>query len=196
MSKPEYRAIVSDIDGTLTPISINALPSENVTLAIRRASDLGLSFSLATGRPFFLVKYLVDHLGNIGPSIVDNGAVITDRTGAVLWEANLSIDSANRILDLSRRFELVRASCDTGGIDNPTVIPPGSKVRKISIHDIPFEEGQAIITAITDDFSDVEGVKAASYKGEPLIDVYFSDTQATKFHAVQKLAEILGVSPE
>lgn len=196
MLKPEYRAIVSDIDGTLTPITVNALPSDNVTSAIRRASDLGLSFSLATGRPYFLVKYLVDHLGNIGPSIVDNGAVIADRVGAVLWEANLSIDSANRILDLSRGFDLVRASCDTGGIDNPRIIPSGSKVRKLSIHDISIDEGEAIIASIKEEFKDVEGVKAASYKGEPLIDVYFSDVQATKFHAVQKLAELLGISPE
>jgi HAD superfamily hydrolase (TIGR01484 family) len=194
MPRPEYLAIISDIDGTLTPIRENALPSQRVVSSIQRATELGISFSLATGRPFFLVKYLVDHLGNIGPSIVDNGAVITDRFGAVIWEANLSIDSANRILDLSRRFELVRASCNTGGIDNPRIIPPGSKVRKLSIHDIPIEQGEAIIASITKEFKDVEGVKAASYKGEPLIDVYFSDAQATKFHAVQRLAEILGIS--
>ena len=37
-------------------------------------------------------------------------------------------------------------------------------------------------------------IKAASYKGDHLVDVYFSHSNATKQHAVFELANILGIS--
>jgi len=197
MFKGEYKAIISDVDGTLTRIVPNALPTDKVSNRIGQAVENGLTFSLASGRPFFLIKYLVDHLGNIGPCIVDNGAVIADsKDGSVIWEATLPTSHANKILELSKSFKLVRASCDTGGIENPTKIPASTKARKISIHDIPVEQAEGIISKVATEFKDVTGVKAASYEGSHLVDVYFSDINATKQHAVFKLAEILGITHE
>lgn len=194
---PKFKAVISDIDGTLTPIAPNAFPSEKVTQTIKKAIKQGLTFSLASGRPYYLVGYLIDHLGDIGPCIVDNGAVIVDsKNGSVLWEAILSHDSANRILELSKKFTLVRASLDTGGLENPNKISKQMKVRKISIHDIPMEQGEAIISQITAEFHDVTGVKAASYADDHLIDVYFSDINATKQQAVLQLSEILEVATD
>ena len=50
-----YKALVSDIDGTLTPLSPDAKPSEKVTKAIKEAVEEGLIFVLASGRPFYMV---------------------------------------------------------------------------------------------------------------------------------------------
>lgn len=150
MTKRQYKVIISDIDGTLTPINPNALPSDKVTKKIKEAIEKGLIFTLASGRPFFLVKYLVDHLGNIGPCIVDNGAVIADsKDGSTIWEANLPNKEANQIINLVKKFELYRASCDTGGMDNPTHVPKSSSVRKISVHDIAPVEADDIIAQIS-----------------------------------------------
>ncbi|NMC35608.1 HAD family phosphatase [Candidatus Beckwithbacteria bacterium] len=195
MSK--YKAIVSDIDGTLTQINPNALPSEKVAESIKSLSEKGFTFSFATGRPFFLVEYLVNHLGTLGPCIVDNGAVIVDsKNGNILWEAILSPQKANQILKLSKDCQMVRASCDIGGIDNPKTIPSHAKVRKISIHDIDYDLAEQLINAVTETVSDVAAVKAASYQSDHLTDVYFSNIKATKQYAVFELAKLLHISPK
>lgn len=190
-----YKAIISDIDGTLTPQERNSLPSIKVIDTIKKATDNGLIFCLASGRPFSLVKYLVDHLGTIGPSIIDNGAVIVDgNNGSVIWEALLPANKANRILELSQSFKKVRASCDTGAIDNPDKIESSAKIRKISVHDIPLDQAEELMNKVNKEFKDVVGVRAASYEGPHLTDVYFSDIHATKQHAVLKLSKILGIT--
>lgn len=194
MLNGKYKAIVSDIDGTLTQIIPNALPSDKVTQSIKKATDNGLVFSMASGRPFSLVKYLVKHLGNVGPCICDNGAVIVGRDGSVLWEANLSGNSVNIILEFSKLFKLVRVSCEDGVLDNPKQIPISSKVRKISVHDILNDEADTLINKVILELKNVTCVKASSYRGNNFIDVYFSDINATKQYAVFKLTEILGIT--
>ena len=189
-----YKAIISDIDGTLVPIVPDALPSKKVSDSIKKAIKAGVIFSLASGRPYFLIQYLVEYLGLTGPCITDNGAVIVDsKDGSVLWEASLSNIHANKILSLASAFSLVRASSDNGNRENPKHISTATKVRKISVHDISMKEADELIDRVSRELKDVSCVKAASYKGEHLTDVYFSDIHATKQHAVLKLAELLKI---
>jgi hypothetical protein len=197
MFRGEYKALISDVDGTLTKVIPDALPSENVTNCIKKAVNQGLIFSLATGRPYSLVKNIVDHLGIIGPSIVDNGAVIIDsNNGSVLWEALLPNDRANTILKLSRSYPLVLTSTDTAILQNPKVIPAYSKVRKVSIHNITFDKAKKLIEEVTNELKDVTTIQASSYEGIHLTDVYFSASNATKQHAVVELLKILGITRE
>ena len=190
-----YKAVISDIDGTLISIKRDAYPSNLVKKTVKKLCDKGYHFCLASGRPFHLVKHLADYLKLSSPCIVDNGAVIIDsKNGSVLWEANLANDEANEILSLTNKFNLVRTSCDTEVLENPKKIPILFKVRKISIHDISPKKADKIIDKVSSKFKDVACVKATSYKGKHLTDVYFSNINATKQHAVLKLAEIIGIS--
>lgn len=191
----KYHALIADIDGTLTPNEPHSLPSERVTKTIQTAIAQGKIISLASGRPYFLVQYLVHHLGLTSPLIVDNGAVIVDAAdGTVLWEAVLDATIANEILVLARHFPLVRVSADTGGFDNPGHIPLGTKVRKVSVHDLSVADADALIATITNTYKQVTAVRAASYVSPDLIDVYFSDAHATKQHAIVELARLLDIS--
>jgi hypothetical protein len=191
-----YKAIISDIDGTLTPLNPYVLPSEIVTRTINQAIEKGMIFSLASGRPLFLVENITRLFNGIGPCIVDNGALIVDsQTGKTLWEANLPPKQANRIIQIAKDCKLVRASCDSGGIDNPKIIPKNTKIRKMSVHDIYPNSADTIIANVTNEFNDVAAVKAASYEGDHLVDVYFSNILATKQHAVITLAKLLNISP-
>jgi hypothetical protein len=196
MKKLKYKAIVSDIDGTLTPSAPNSFPTDKATKHIKEAIDNGLIFSLASGRPFSMVKYIANHLGNVGPCIVDNGAVIINPiTEEILWEAILPSKVANKILKLAKSYELSRASCDIGIFENTHSVPLESKVRKVSIHNLKHSEAERLINEITSEYKDIVGVKAGSYEGDHLIDIYFSNINATKQNAVVKLAEIWGISP-
>lgn len=190
----KYKALITDIDGTLTPIVPNSYPSAKVVQAIRIAQNKGYTIYLASGRPFPLVQFVTKHIGSVGPCIVDNGAVIADSSnGKVLWEALLSRGKAEILLGMVNHFPLYRVSCDIGALENPGQIPPDVRIRKISVHNITPEEADELAESIGGLYKDVIVVKASSYKDEKLTDLYVSDSQATKQHAVLILSEILDI---
>ncbi len=197
MSK--YKAMISDIDGTLTVVDPYAIPSDKVIETIKQATNQGKIFSLATGRPFFLVEHLIEQLGLTSPTISDNGTVITDsKTKEVLYEATLERDEALTIMELCRQFPFFRVNTNiiTKDNRNPTSIAENARVRKISIHDITHAEADDFTKELETRFKDITVVKASSYKSAEHIDLYITSAHGTKQHAVLKYAEILGITTE
>ncbi len=191
----KYKAIISDIDGTLTPIIPNLLPSNKVTQTIKKAIQKGIIFSLATGRPFSLVEYLIKHLNLTSPIITDNGAaVINSKDGSILWEATLPYEEASKVLNLTKKFKLTRFSCKNIRLENPVKISKNAKIRKISIHDLEPKIADDLIKKIESKFKNLAVMRAASYKGTDFTDIYVSNAEATKQHAVLKYAQLLGIS--
>jgi len=98
-----YRLVASDMDGTL--LNSRCEVSENTKLAIRRAVDKGVIFTLATGRPIQGVANFIPLLSRDAPVITYNGAVIvTGDTNRVLYSQPVLPDSAREILRLSREL--------------------------------------------------------------------------------------------
>ena len=193
----KYKAIISDIDGTLTPIIPHAVPSDKVTAAIKKAMEEGVIFSLASGRPFFLVEYLTKHLELTSPVITDNGAVIINsKDKSVLWEALLPREETLQILNITKKHKLTRLSCDTMVLENPLEVPGNLKIRKISVHDLTSTDAENLVKQIETQYKDLVVVRAASYKGENYTDLYISNAEATKLHSVVKYAHILGISKD
>jgi len=193
----KYKAIISDIDGTLTPNIPHAFPSDVVTRKIKEISKKGFIFTLASGRPYFLLEYLTKHLPLTTPIISDNGAVIIDgNNGSVIWEKNLPNNEAQEIISLAKKCKLTRASCDTVILENPITIPHEAKVRKVSVHDLTHEDADNLITQVENRFKNLAIVKASSYKDASLTDIYFSHAEATKQHAVLKFAHMMNISPK
>lgn len=191
----KYKAILSDIDGTLTAVSVNALPSPKVSQAIEKAKREGIIFGLATGRPYFIIEYLTKHLNLSSPMIVDNGAAIIDSgTGSILWEVALTHEEAMGVLSLTKNCELTRVSDGVGNLVNPTYIPLNKKIRKISVHGLNPGEAERLINKLEIRFKDLAIVRAAAFEGKEFLDVYISHAQATKQHSVLKFAEILGIT--
>lgn len=73
----EIKLIVSDIDGTLIDSKNKTTTIENVR-AINRARELGVQFTLATGRAFVTARKWMTHFGVTMPIITCNGAEIAD----------------------------------------------------------------------------------------------------------------------
>lgn len=186
-----YKAIISDIDGTLTPMIPHALPTEKVSQAIRDVIQHGTIFGLASGRPYILLDYLIKHLGLTAPSITDNGAAIIDsQNQSVLWEALLSHTEAQTILGMTQDFKLTRLSSDIANLENPLKIPIHAKIRKISIHGLTPSVADTFISQIQLTMKDLTLVKAAAYEGDEFVDVYISNAMATKQHAVLEWSRI------
>ncbi len=95
-------AFVSDMDGTLLKSDKTLNPVD--TAAIKRYTDLGGRFIIATGRPLHTVT---DYLSVIGdnPMILCNGGVIYDPCKAkVLYEIDLPEIAKDIIFDVRNRY--------------------------------------------------------------------------------------------
>jgi len=88
-----YKLLILDVDGTILPYGTylrHVVPSEKVTQAIAKASEK-LHVCLATGRPFFMVEHLIQHLHLSGFIILSDGAQVMNlKTKKIVYEKLIS----------------------------------------------------------------------------------------------------------
>lgn len=86
----DYKLIVFDIDGTLVGSGHELDPFTRDTLL--QLHDLGMPFTLATGKILPATRAQADELQIQLPLIMANGSVLQKRTGEVLYNAALPVD--------------------------------------------------------------------------------------------------------
>lgn len=194
----KYKAIISDIDGTLTAIGANALPTKNVIDTIRKAEEKGIIFTLATARPLFLLHYLLEHMKTDVLIIIDNGAAIYDTAKKkVLWETTLNPDLINKLLGIFNSVKKKRVNLDLSDgtfISDVKQVDSHIRVRKLVGIGLSSQDADTLVSDLEEKFKTLSISKGASFSGENLFDVYVANADATKQHAVLKLAEILNIS--
>lgn len=193
MSK--YKAIISDIDGTIAPLKWHAKPSDKVRNAIVEVQQKGITFSLATGKPFYLVEHLIDELGLTSPIIIDNGAAIYDTlTKEPLWESKMDDDIVGKIFTLAKQYnKRVRFSSGKNSVDVTEFAAQHTNITKILVMGLVVKDAEELIKTIEDNFKNVAVLRAQAHEGEGFRDIYVTNSTATKQHAVMKVAEILGI---
>lgn len=192
----KYKALISDIDGTLGPVALMPLPSDKVKDAIQKAVASGFVFTLATGKPFSLVEYLIDYLHLSSPVIVDNGAAIYDSaTKQELVEYTIEHGQAQEILNHIQQFtKEYRVSCSNENFKNIQRLNKDQKVRKFVILDLKPEQADSLLKDLELQFKNLHLVKTSSDLGTKYNSVYISSAQATKQHAVIEFARLMGIS--
>jgi len=191
--KSVYKALILDVDGTIMPNKRNAMPSQKVTDAIAKASNI-LHVCLATSRPYKAVAHIFDHLGLSYYSIVNGGAQIFDmKTRKVVWEKQIEQTDVVAICDILQNTIRVPFWLNDGSKD--TFIPPGN---------IPKKVFQMYITAkltntVADDYihkishiANIAANKVPSWD-EGYYDILISHALATKQHGIFEIAKLLGV---
>ena len=194
----KYKAIVADIDGTVVPVKIDALPSQKVLVAVQKAVDKGIIFTLATGRPFGLVEYLVDHLKLDSPIIVDNGATIyNSESKEVIHDTFIPTQQANDILKMVRTYKKsYNVSCKSENLDSPENLPSHLEVRKFVVHGLKPKEAENLIDELNKSHKNLHVSKTSANEGVEYFSVYISHATATKQYAIAKLAEIIGIQTQ
>ncbi len=95
--------VVSDLDGTLVPIS-GRISEENRS-AIRRFREAGGTFTIATGRSPIMARKYAELLEIRSPVICDNGAVIYDfEKEECLWTQQLPEGFQQTLQKLANRY--------------------------------------------------------------------------------------------
>ena len=94
----DYKLIVFDIDGTLVGSShVLDLYTRDTLLQLH---DLGIPFTLATGKILPATKAQADELRIQLPLIMANGSVLQKRHGEILYNAALPVDVTNRAIQI------------------------------------------------------------------------------------------------
>jgi hypothetical protein len=94
----DYKLIVFDIDGTLVGSSHELdLYTRDTLLQLH---DLGIPFTLATGKILPATKAQADELRIQLPLIMANGSVLQKRHGEVLYNAALPVDVTKRAIQI------------------------------------------------------------------------------------------------
>ena len=97
----DIKLIATDIDGTLLDDDCK-ISSENRS-AIQAAMDLGIAFTLSTGRMFASTKAFAAELGVREPVICYNGAMTRHPDGTILSHTPLDMDTAKNMLTLFKQ---------------------------------------------------------------------------------------------
>ena len=106
-----YKAIVSDLDGTLLNENHKVSPytRETIKLLLKK----GIKFYIATGRSYLGAKEVMEEIGLKIPLITSNGTRILDESGAEIYVNNLARKYVEKLIAMTdfdnpvslRRFE-------------------------------------------------------------------------------------------
>lgn len=114
----KYKAIITDMDGTLVPMSRDGIPSKAVHAAILKAKER-VHVGIATGRPAHLVLPIAHSLGLHGPAVIHGGAQIIDlATGEVLTKQYVLPTDAAYVLEIATE-EQIDLKIDSGEDEIP-----------------------------------------------------------------------------
>jgi hypothetical protein len=193
--KKKYKAIISDIDGTLIDSSNTfALPTDIVKKSIQNVIKKDIIFSLASARPHRMLTYLIENLSLQSPIIINNGAEIYDtRNNIPLWESTIPTDIAKEIFTMIKKQRKYHIDLSRQELINPTSFPENEKIFKFVIFDLKQDEANKLIKDVQTKFKTVNCGKGGSYIGSELFAVFISNGGATKQHAIVKFAEILSL---
>lgn len=189
----KYKALLSDVDGTLIPNKPDGLPSRKVLDAISKAQAL-IHIGIATSRPLFFAQHIFDNVPLSGPCIVSGGAQIYDATTKeVVWDRPIETEDfwkvINTILPHYDHILVNRGSSD----DHFTPSYKPEKPLGICVDAISEELAEILLKEISV-IPNVRGLKISSHtQGKVAVDV--THALATKQHGVFEVTKLLDIDP-
>lgn len=190
-----YKALISDIDGTLIPNRFDGELSQKVIDTVKKAKDK-IHIGIATSRTPQGIFHLTDALEIVGPSIVFGGAQIIDTASKeVLWEQPIETSDAKEILGIARRMNITFVANDMGKrihVINKTAYVPQ---QPLSFWGHALEKEQLDAFHQTIKHLPNSGLHVIPSWQDGKMDFLITHTQATKQHAILQVAEFLQIDP-
>ena len=203
------KLLVTDLDGTLLPTGTEVSP-ENIEAA-QKASEAGVTVTIATGRMYRAALPVAKNLGVDVPIITYNGALIRTVSGKTLYSSFLAPELMREVLDFvegqgwyiqtySKDQLLYPEYCEHAKKYEASQLVHGEAVgwqglkerteevtKLLSVTD-SSEETERRIGILLEHFGDrVSIVRSSAYYAEIV------NKGVSKASGIQKLAEVLGV---
>ncbi len=190
----KYKAIITDVDGTLIPNRKDGEISPKVTGAIHKAKS-HIHFGLATSRDREDVYRISSHLSLSGPSIIYGGCwIIEARSQEVLWKQNIEIDAFMEAYTIAKQLGFYFVVNDNGKKYKPEQEYISESPINIWGHGLTHQQLQAFLKR-TSHLSTISTHAIPSWK-EGKIDFITNHALATKQHAVFEVSKLLGIKTD
>src|ERR1035437_6432723 len=103
-----------DVDGTTIENRSDAMPSKKVKDAIKKANKI-IKVGLATSRPFWHVKHIIEDLEINAPCIIIGGAQIYEpKLQKIVWEKFIDTTDVKEIFKIAKKLGVVIADDGDG----------------------------------------------------------------------------------
>ncbi len=188
----KYKALFLDVDGTTVVHGLHALPTSRVTNAIRQCKKLGVSVCLATSRPLYAVRAIIEHLDLYGYCVLSSGTQIYDtRKKRILIEKTLPDGMIYNILGVAKKY---KQECKVFDGEKEIFIDDAHPPAKVVDAYFPQLE-LSIFEKIHKELSIMSTV---SLHRMPAWDKRFEcldivSKEASKLHGIAEIAKLLGI---
>lgn len=203
----KYQAIVSDFDGTLAGNDWKI--TKDVQDAIKEWINKGKHFSICTGKQFKHIKDACDILKLTDPQIVRGGSEIVDpKTGNIIHSEYINENDLEELVNKLNHSNIPFTAESGNILYTPTGEPmaevPGVMYKKISdmnyhyiakivlwTDNVPEKLVEEFVKSNLSQLNSIEIIKSYT----PFQKTWqITSKLGTKYHAVLKLAKILGIS--
>jgi len=196
-----YKALITDIDGTLVPVTGDGSTIDEPTAqAFRAAIDNGCKVGVATGRGWRSTRPVVERLGIADLCIVEGGAcIINPRTKEIVWERTLDAQTSHHVAEIFRRHaigtELIKSSA----------IPERALVKEADVHSYQLPNRVIYLLGATKELAlaaqqalrrlptVAANLTTPSWAGPDLYDVHVTHQEGTKSQALQEWMRLLHI---
>ena len=194
----QFRAIVTDLDGTVLDSPEEKIVSARLAAAVKRVEDHDIKVCAATGRAQTFAMPVIESMGLTHPAIVSGGTRIIDPTsGKELWSCYLPKDSVEELMQ-------ILSITDYGYLWNDYAegdyLDGGWAINRFDSYDstyfieacfVPESEVPAFVESLNAIDDVAVAVVVAQRPG--MKDIHITNKAATKEHAVYELEKILDV---
>jgi hydroxymethylpyrimidine pyrophosphatase-like HAD family hydrolase len=193
--RPAIRAVAFDIDGTAVPNGRHSHPSPRMLAALKQTSP-ALVLSAATGRSWEVAYQVIGELGLSDPCIISGGTIILDPVSkTILWQVTIDPRATAGIVGIARSHQghghrtLYVRGLET--LEDLDKFSPQA-INTMYMLGVSLAEAPELIAQLNQ-LPGITVSKALSWDLPEGIDLHITSHMATKEHAVQALAGLVGV---
>ena len=189
----KYKAVVSDVDGTLVHSALDALPSKRVVDVVTRLQEAGIHFCIATGRPLAYAMRIIEALNLTSPVVVQGGASVYDPVKKVtVWEQTIALPAVKKVLEVLKN-EHYKYDAIIDGIPHFNIDENLQKrVTCIGVFKVPKSDHERLKKKI-EGISGIHITSSSGWDGPKYISVDITAPEATKLHGILKISQILSI---
>lgn len=191
----KYKCLLLDVDGTLVPVGPHTIPTDRVINAIRMAHD-SIQVSIVTGRPPRWLKDIFKSLELKNPCVINGGSqIVNPETGEILWERPLSRSALREILSYAKKDGLSTIVNDNGVEYRDRYDDNFANPLSVQLCAFRSKEESDKYLEILRHNPVISAHKLFSWNKELdyKMDIYITDSKASKEYAVRELAKIMGI---
>jgi hydroxymethylpyrimidine pyrophosphatase-like HAD family hydrolase len=187
----DFKAIIFDLDGTAIPLALEALPSQRVIDAVKKAKQQ-IAVCAATGRSLPMTRDIFLALDLTDPCIISAGTqIVNPKTEEILWEKRLSKEQVQKVIEIMFPFPYrVGFSDEVDGVAAKEKVVKGSETVVCMWG--ATEEDAYFLQEQINKIEDVAAHIPGSWTKDRL-DIHVTHKKATKKHAIEELGRLLHI---